>query len=80
MTNPVQEVAAEILAMKPADRFEVVAALLREDRPEMARMAWSIAERTVAEHGAAEAIARLREPPSAERGLARMRANLRGGS
>jgi hypothetical protein len=74
----VQDVAVDPQAMPPPDRFELVAALLREQRPEMVRLGWTIAERTVKEFAALDALRMMREP-SAERGLARMREHLAGG-
>jgi hypothetical protein len=81
MSRSVEAIAAEILAMPPAERFETVALMLRQEtRPDIQRVAWTIAGRTVREHELAESLAELRREPSAERGLAAMRANLRGGS
>jgi hypothetical protein len=73
-----KDLAAELLALAPPDRFEVVAALLREKRPEMVALGWKIAERTVKEFAALDAL-RMGREASAERGLARMRGHLAGG-
>lgn len=81
MTRTLAQIAADIESKSPAERFQIVAGLLlSENRPDLHKLAWLIAEKTVAEHGAAEALARLPQPPSAERGLQRMRRHLSGGS
>jgi RNA polymerase subunit RPABC4/transcription elongation factor Spt4 len=66
--KPVEDVMAEVLAQSPADRFEIVAELLRDKRPEMIRVGWSLAHRTVQEWKAIEALEymrRLREESTA---------------
>lgn len=74
-----QEIATQLEAMSAAERFELVAALLREQRPDLVALGWKIADRTVKEFAAVEALRMMREA-SVERGLARIREHLAGGT
>ena len=56
-----------------------LAALLREQRPDLVALGWKIADRTVKEFAAVEALRMMREA-SVERGLARIREHLAGGT
>ncbi len=78
MTRSSDDVFQELLVKPPAEQLEIAAELVKDPRPEMIRLGWSLARRAVTANGAAEAIAMM-EKPSAERGLARMRKNLKGG-